>query len=96
MFNFRAEKRLTELEERIAKVERASKDLEAEWSNAWDKLRRMMQRVAKRAEVAERGADPDAEHQLPLASGNEPTHGRMLNERQRQLQQEILRRRAGG
>jgi hypothetical protein len=84
------------LEERLAKLERDQKNLEMEWSNAWDKLKRMMQRIAKRAEVAERGAENDDSSTPAVNGGTEsPSTGR-LNDRQRQIQQQILRRRAGG
>jgi hypothetical protein len=88
-------RRLIELEEAHAKLRRDFANLEAEWSNAYDKLRRMMMRVAKRAEVAEKAAEEP--EQLPLTNGLEPGHARPgLSDRQRALQQTILRRRAGG
>lgn len=68
--------------------------LEAEWSNTYDKLRAMMQRIAKRAEVAEKAVSagaPDAAAPSPQGVG-----GRLLTARQLQIQQQILRRRANG
>ncbi len=50
-----------ELSERLAKLERKFTDLELEWINFFDKARRMMGRIAKRAETVEKaeGAGDD-------------------------------------
>ncbi len=91
--SFRVRRRVQELEEDFAKLRRDFMSLEAEWSNSYDKLRAMMQRIAKRAEVAEKAAD--AEH--PEASGSTSAGpGRFLTPRQLQIQQQILRRRTNG
>jgi len=88
---------LRELDDQVAKLRRDMSNLELEWSNMHDKLRRMMMRVAKRAEVAEKVeaanelTEPEPEVAQDQASGS----GRMLTQRQRLAQQAILMRRAG-
>jgi len=97
--NKKASPDLTEVQESIASLKRDFQNLEFEWSNAYDKLRKMMQRVAKRAEVAEKapdGNDPDPPPSLQMENGQLMPMGGRLNDRQRQIQQQILRRRAGG
>lgn len=39
--------------ERLERVERRLKDIELEWENFFDKARRMLQRISKRAERVE-------------------------------------------
>ncbi len=94
----RDSKRIDELGESLAKLKRDFQDLEMEWTNAYDKLRSMMQRIAKRAEVAEKAQEQSEQTTEPGATpiSADPRSGRLLNARQAELQQQILRRRAGG
>jgi len=95
MFGFKAERRIGDLEEDFAKLKRDFASLEMEWTNAYDKLRKMMQRVAKRAEVAEH-AEERTNGELPAPPSTGMHGGRMLTDAQMRIQQDILRRRAGG
>lgn len=70
----RVERRVSDLEERQTKVERAFKELELDWLHALDKLKSLMGRIAKRAEVIERGAIP-ADGTAPLTPGRSPGAG---------------------
>ena len=55
----------------------------------------MMGRVAKRAEVAEREPETEMQITAPVGpNGENPSTGR-LTEKQKAIQQQILRRRAG-
>ncbi len=85
------------LTEASEKLEREMKGLRLDWESAYDKLQRLAQRISKRAEVvekAEAAARPgvNGDGATPL----EPLHsGHALTDHQRQVQQAILRRRAG-
>ncbi len=84
----------------MSKVKRDLANIELEWINFLDKSKRMLGRIAKRAEMVEREETSEAEtgttdgglHRL---EGGSPATTR-LSDRQREIQQRILRRRAGG
>lgn len=96
--NIKDNGRLNECEDAIAKLRREFLNLESEWSNAYDKMRRMMMRTAKRAEVIEKSEEQIEEQSAgPTPNGEDrASNGRIMSTRQRELQQQILRRRAGG
>ncbi len=84
-------RRLEDLEEQMRKVVRDFQALELEWENAYDKLRSMMQRVAKRAEIAEKAAEAaDATTIVPQGEDGKPI---ILSPRQRIIQAQIAERR---
>jgi DNA anti-recombination protein RmuC len=92
----KAHSRISELEERLEKLEKKYKDLSLEWENAYDKLKTMMGRVAKRAEAMHDAAEDNGQlhpEELP----NEPAipNWARLTPRQKQIQYEIWKRRAG-
>ncbi len=82
-------------EEKLEKLRRDFTNLELEWTNFFDKARRMLARVAKRAEVVEKAEESEAPAAAPLLPIGGANTGR-LSDRQREIQQQILRRRAGG
>ena len=90
----RLQRRVRDLEERCDTAERALKQLRAEWDDTYDKIRIAMARIVKRAAVVEAAEEPGKRELTPTA---EPTsfNGRMLDDRQRAIQSDILRRRAG-
>ncbi len=96
-FSSRADdSRIFELTEQIAKLKRDQQNLELEWSSFFDKARRLLARVTKRAEVVEKAEEKEVGGEsgaspFPVS----PATGR-LTDRQREIQQRILRRRAGG
>ncbi|SRR5713101_4645937 len=96
---FASSSRLTDLTERLEKLERAFKALQFEWDDTYDKLRRAMGRIVKtHAKMAE--LDTEEEHTPAVGPSRDnvvPTHpGGLLTPRQKEIQQSILRRRAGG
>jgi DNA anti-recombination protein RmuC len=92
----RLSRAVSDLDERLSKLERAQKAVEMEWDQAWEKLKRMMGRISKRSELAERESDSTpAPTMRDDANGTQAPTGR-LSDRQREIQQHILRRRAGG
>jgi hypothetical protein len=97
----KSSKRVKELEERCERLERDMRGLKLDWENAYDKLRILMGRVAKRAEKMHEEAEdagllhPSSEAgpesaQIPLS----PTWSR-LTARQKTVQLQVLQRRAG-
>ena len=84
------------LDERLTALERAFKALELEWDDTYDKLRRAMGRVVKsRAIIEAAEKTSDAEEPAEANGNDQVSRGRLLNPRQMQLQQQILKRRGG-
>jgi len=92
----KARRAVEELEERFTKLEREFRSLQMEWENAYDKMRTMMGRVSKRAEILQKemdgGKPPLSPEEEVLAEGS---NHQTFSARQKLLQQAILRRRAG-
>jgi hypothetical protein len=88
-------KALSEVTERLETVERQLKATKLEWEDTYDRLRRLMGRVAKRALRDEANVDSEAVEDTAPAPERPSTFGGGLTPRQRELQQQILRRRAG-
>lgn len=86
---FKAEKRLSEIEERVERLERASKQIKLEWDDAYERLTKMQQRIVKRAEVVERAERQEAEEAAEI-EGVEPTDLLHLTPHQRTIQAKIL------
>jgi len=90
MWFFRDSRRVTHLEEDLARLERSFKALEMEWDDTYDKLRRAMGRIVKsraiieEKEAAEGGTNGTAS---PLAASS-------LTPRQRLIQTQIAALRA--
>jgi hypothetical protein len=87
---FRLNKLLREVDDRLVIVERQLKTLEMEWSDTYDRLRKTMSRVVKRAEREAVAAEEE-----PLqAEGTVLAGG--LTTRQRLIQSQIIARRNRG
>ena len=88
--------RHTELEEQIFKLRRDMQALQLDWENTYDKLKTMMQRVAKRHEAVLKAEDTTHTGGAAEAGNGAapplPT-GHMLTERQMEVQRQVLRRR---
>ncbi len=67
--------------------------IELEWINFLDKAKRMLGRIAKRAETVQ-NAETEPAEVIPAAEDSR--QGLFLSPRQRAIQQGILKRRAGG
>ncbi len=94
----RETREISALDDKIERLRRDFQNLELEWTNFFDKARRLLQRITKRAEVVEKAEAAEAEKtdgSAPLLVPSNPVAGR-LTDRQREIQQQILRRRAGG
>jgi hypothetical protein len=87
-------------------LESRMRALELDWEDTYDRIRKALQRISKRAEFVEKAEARDAQKQngdqLSEARPNHPgavtstATGRMLTDRQREIQHAILKRRAGG
>lgn len=98
----RESQEISALDEKIEKLRRDFQSLEMEWTNFFDKARRLLQRITKRAEVVEKAEATEMQEgqtqearPLLLASSGNSIAGR-LTDRQKEIQQQILRRRARG
>lgn len=96
MFTFGTKRRIEELEEGLKRVTRDLQALELEWGNVYDKLRKAMGRIVKSRAIIE-AKEPDQEP-VPVAPQvvGRGHVGGLLTDRQRDIQQQILKRRAGG
>lgn len=96
MWPFGVVNRVSKLEEHLDSLERSFKALELDWNTVYDKLRKAMGRMVKSQAIMERAAGEERgdEQQAPTA-GPQPITG-FLTDRQKAVQQSILRRRAGG
>jgi predicted nuclease with TOPRIM domain len=90
--------KLKELEARLETLETRFRGISVEWDDVYDKLLRTLQRISKsraklqELEAAEQPVEPTP---IPTLSAGETPHG-LLTDRQKSIQQQILRRRAGG
>lgn len=87
--------------ERLEKVERGQNGLQLEWADALERITKMLARLRERQKALERMEprepdEPTEEISVDRAPGLVPsTHG-LLTPRQKEIQQNILKRRAGG
>jgi hypothetical protein len=91
----RFEKRLRELEEKAEKLERDIRSIALDWENTYDKMRHMMGRIAKRAEMMHQEAEERGDLH-PSEMGISPQEQLILSRlppAQRKYQEDILRRR---
>ncbi len=91
-------RRLGKLEEDLSGLDRRLKALELDWNDVYAKLRRIMSRISKTSAIIdakERAEEEGIEAPSTSPDGSSP-HGPFLSSRQRFIQQQILRRRAGG
>lgn len=97
-WSHKALRRCEQLEDDLRKLKRDFLELQLEWTNTYDKLRTMMGRVAKRAEIVENAhSDASQPGGEPEFSANEQLFLSRLPPRQRQIQSAILlRRRVNG
>lgn len=84
-------------------LESRMRALELDWEDTYERIRRVLQRLSKRAEVIERAEKNESARDSAMAldgGGNgghateHPATGR-LSDRQKAIQQAILRRRGG-
>jgi len=87
MFGLARQKKLQDVEERLEKLERELKAIQLDWSDVYDKIRRTMGRIVKRAEkapipqIGEEEGEPES------------TAGQALTPRQLHVTRQIMIRR---
>jgi hypothetical protein len=90
-------KRIKDLEDGLQTLQKEHLKLQIEWAEVYDKVRHAMNRMAKRVE---RGTDDTAvvesTQEVPQGNGGATALGGRLSDHQKQIQQQILKRRAGG
>lgn len=96
MLWFRGSRRLDVLEDDLKRLQRDFQALELEWGNVYDKLRKAMGRIVKSRAIIEAREDAEEAVGPKAVPSNNPPGGGFLNPRQKEIQQQILRRRAGG
>jgi len=89
-------KRVKVLEDALETLQKDFLKLQIEWAEVYDKVRHAMNRMAKRVE---RGtADEtvvESTQEVPQGNGGAPATTGRLSDHQKQVQQQILKRRAG-
>jgi hypothetical protein len=91
--SLKALRRCEKLEEDLLRLKRDFLELQLEWTNTYDKIRTMMGRIAKRAEVVQRFDEAPAEEVGPAINANELLILNRLPPAQRAVQERILRNR---
>lgn len=81
------EKQLRALSERVEALEKERKTLVLEWDLAWEKLRSLMGRLSKRAELDQARTEPEGE---ATGADGQPL---ALSPRQLTIHNQVLRRR---
>lgn len=96
MWLFPNTRRVLQLQGDFERLERDFKKLELEWNDTYDKLRRTMARIVKSRAIieAKENGEETAIPGTPTLSVS-PAGG-LLSPHQKEIQQAILRRRAGG
>ncbi len=99
--SFSHKRKIKELEEAVEKLQRDFASLEMTWLDTQHKLKSIMGRVVKSEALAGKEREDAmmgiAPAQFPSSGPHAPGGGNgMLTEKQKQIQQQILRRRAGG
>jgi len=89
MFGLARAKRVKDLEDRLTTAESVIRQLQLEWADTYDKLRRTMMRVVKRAE---REPIPQDEGEAEAATAG----GNGLTPRQLEAQRHVMMRRNRG
>ncbi len=93
-------KRVTELEERVAKLESDMDEKDMDWVELRARCRRLLDRTEKAAARVDKGESVIQSDETNTAAANGETSaltgGGFLTPHQREIQQKILRRRGGG
>jgi hypothetical protein len=85
--------RLKKVEEELTKLKRMVEDRDLDWVDMRSRCKRLLDRTEKAAKLREPESDQEAV--APAQSVPDGNYSGRLTERQRQIQQAILRKRAG-
>ena len=92
---FSHSKKIKELQETVEKLQRDFQNLELTWIDTSHKLKSILGRVTKSEALAKERDEKGPTANIP-DFGNWTPNGGMLTEKQKMIQQQILRRRGGG
>jgi hypothetical protein len=87
---FKSKKPPEDTTDRVERLEKAMRQLEIEWTDTYDKFRRLHMRVAKQVQRLDQAPETETTQR---EEGDSPDNGGSLSERQRKLQEQILQRR---
>jgi hypothetical protein len=91
------QKRLNDLEEQVRKLVRIVEARDLDWVDMRARCKRLLDRTEKAQRALNPGVESDQTEVPSNGSGADiATTGGRLTDRQKQIQQQILRRRAGG
>ncbi len=96
----RAQGRLRRLEDELTKLQRAFDDRELDWIDMRARCKRLLDRTEKaqrRIDSAGENSEDNVPQELSSrdGGGTDISHGRVLSAHQLEIQQKVLRRRAG-
>lgn len=86
--------KVLELQDRVEKLERELRDAKLDFEELYDRCKRLLGRTVKERERIEHGT-PQETTVTPEGGNGRLPQGGMLTERQKEIQQNILRRRGG-
>jgi predicted nuclease with TOPRIM domain len=89
----KAQARLDELQERLEKLERDMRALQLEWESTYDKVRQMMGRIAKRAEMLHEAAEDQGKLYPTNGEVEEAQNAVGLTPAQQRAQSQVMARR---
>jgi hypothetical protein len=92
---WKLKKRLDSLEEAFKKLQGDCQSLELEWINTYSKLKKIMGRIAKDQSVINSREEGNLEALGADAGANGTQTPGLLTPRQREIQQQVLKRRGG-
>lgn len=94
---WKLKRRIDSMEDTLQKLVGSCQTLELEWINAYAKFKKIAARITKDQAVIDSREEGNSQERPGLAEAGASTHpGLLLTPRQKELQQNILRRRAGG
>jgi hypothetical protein len=94
---FRYLRRLSQLEEQFATLKRAVEEHDLDWTDMRARCKRLLDRTEKAARrVESEDVGEVQETAIVPSNGAGTSPGRLLTPHQREVQQQILKRRAGG
>ena len=98
MWPFKASNGVSELSAEVETLKRDMRNLRLDWETTYEKIRTLMARLAKRAELRDTPADQGTEGESVADSAGSPLSPAFarLTPRQRQIQIQIMHRRGNG
>lgn len=96
MWPFSKDSSVSQLSAEVETLKRDMRNLRLDWETTYEKIRTLMARLAKRADKLDTPASPgtEGEGETAIESPLSPTFSR-LTPRQKQIQLQIMQRRAG-